>query len=100
MAWAETNQLGCAVHKCPDMVIVVCEYYPPGNTLNRKIYETAQTGQAPPRQQPPRQQPPPQMQQRQGPPQHMPQMRQRQPMPQQQQMHPQPEVVYVTRRRN
>ncbi|KAI6214233.1 hypothetical protein M3Y94_00243600 [Aphelenchoides besseyi] len=48
MAWGETTSVGCAVRYCKTKsgefkhTIVFCNYAPPGNILNRQIYEIGQ----------------------------------------------------------
>jgi hypothetical protein len=40
MAWASTTRLGCGVRYCPGkFTLVVCNYAPAGNILNRRVYE-------------------------------------------------------------
>uniref|UniRef100_A0A915EMC4 SCP domain-containing protein n=1 Tax=Ditylenchus dipsaci TaxID=166011 RepID=A0A915EMC4_9BILA len=41
LVWAKTYRVGCGVKFCADkpMTYVVCNYFPPGNMINSKIYE-------------------------------------------------------------
>ena len=40
MAWDSTTRLGCGVRYCPGkFTLVVCNYSPAGNILNRRVYE-------------------------------------------------------------
>ncbi|KAI1699819.1 cysteine-rich secretory protein family domain-containing protein [Ditylenchus destructor] len=40
MAWENTREIGCGVAQCPEqgMTMVVCNYYPPGNFMNERVY--------------------------------------------------------------
>ena len=35
VVWAETRYVGCAFRRCPDKVVMVCNYWPPGNFPRR-----------------------------------------------------------------
>jgi pathogenesis-related protein 1 len=38
MVWPTTRELGCATSVCNDNLILVCNYYPPGNYLGEPAY--------------------------------------------------------------
>ncbi|WP_232818288.1 CAP domain-containing protein [Zobellella maritima] len=38
MVWHDTRELGCARSICRDNMILVCNYYPPGNYLGERAY--------------------------------------------------------------
>ncbi|KAI1705209.1 peptidase inhibitor 16 [Ditylenchus destructor] len=47
MAWEKTREIGCGIAHCPDdkcgiiscgMTLVVCNYYPPGNYIDQRVY--------------------------------------------------------------
>lgn len=38
MVWRATSTLGCGEARCSDMLIVVCNYDPAGNSLGRRPY--------------------------------------------------------------
>ncbi|KAI1705082.1 cysteine-rich secretory protein family domain-containing protein [Ditylenchus destructor] len=38
MAWETTREIGCGVTQCETTTIVVCNYYPPGNYFNQRVY--------------------------------------------------------------
>lgn len=38
MVWRDTRMLGCGEAACNNMLIVVCNYDPPGNYIGRKPY--------------------------------------------------------------
>ncbi|KAI1698050.1 cysteine-rich secretory protein family domain-containing protein [Ditylenchus destructor] len=42
MAWEKTREIGCGVAQCqePERTIVVCNYYPPGNYFNQRVYNS------------------------------------------------------------
>ncbi|ETN86179.1 SCP-like protein, partial [Necator americanus] len=39
MAWANTYKVGCGIKRCSSKTFVVCRYDPPGNIVDKKIYE-------------------------------------------------------------
>ncbi|CAD6189689.1 unnamed protein product [Caenorhabditis auriculariae] len=50
MAWAATENVGCGVKLCPaasatqfNTVVVVCQYFEPGNMVGNQIYEEGPT---------------------------------------------------------
>ncbi|MBL1376785.1 hypothetical protein JKV55_05465 [Zobellella sp. CGMCC 1.18722] len=38
MVWPATRELGCATSSCDNHLILVCNYYPPGNYLGERAY--------------------------------------------------------------
>jgi pathogenesis-related protein 1 len=38
MVWRNTKEIGCGRIECKGQMIVVCNYYPPGNVLGEKAY--------------------------------------------------------------
>ncbi len=38
MIWPDTRELGCATSVCSNNLILVCNYYPPGNYLGERAY--------------------------------------------------------------
>ncbi|NHI01211.1 CAP domain-containing protein [Oceanimonas sp. MB9] len=38
MVWPDTRELGCATATCNNMMILVCNYYPPGNYLGESAW--------------------------------------------------------------
>ncbi|CAJ0609972.1 unnamed protein product [Cylicocyclus nassatus] len=40
MGWASTREMGCSIAKCGEDWVEACRYYPPGNKVNTKMYET------------------------------------------------------------
>ncbi|WP_107850893.1 CAP domain-containing protein [Oceanimonas marisflavi] len=38
MVWPDTRELGCATSTCNDIMILVCNYYPPGNYLGESAW--------------------------------------------------------------
>lgn len=38
MIWPDTRELGCATSTCNNMMILVCNYYPPGNYLGEAAW--------------------------------------------------------------
>ncbi|MFP2770122.1 CAP domain-containing protein [Oceanisphaera sp. KMM 10153] len=38
MIWPATRELGCAISVCSNNMILVCNYYPPGNYLGESAY--------------------------------------------------------------
>lgn len=38
MIWPSTRELGCATSVCNNIMILVCNYYPPGNYLGESAY--------------------------------------------------------------
>ena len=38
MVWPSTRELGCATSSCGNNLILVCNYYPPGNYLGERAY--------------------------------------------------------------
>ena len=44
MVWPDTRELGCATATCNNLMILVCNYYPPGNYLGESAWQSpAQT---------------------------------------------------------
>jgi pathogenesis-related protein 1 len=38
VVWKDTKEVGCAKAECKGIIIVVCNYDPPGNVLGEKPY--------------------------------------------------------------
>ncbi|MDP5293098.1 CAP domain-containing protein [Oceanimonas sp. CHS3-5] len=38
MVWSDTQELGCATSTCNDIMILVCNYHPPGNYLGEAAW--------------------------------------------------------------
>ncbi|KAK6053866.1 hypothetical protein COOONC_08631 [Cooperia oncophora] len=43
MAWHSSVRLGCAIQRCPQFYVVVCQYGPGGNVIGEAIYDVGPT---------------------------------------------------------
>lgn len=39
MVWPDTRELGCATSTCNNIMVLVCNYYPPGNYLGEPAWQ-------------------------------------------------------------